>query len=188
MGGDHGLVLLAHRCRPNSRTSARSRGELDRPFPPTRARPMGSKSIANGRSTREELRSRCTHGPGAGSSKNRLRAHASSDLRHGRVIPNQNVARDLPQDGRGRSSHHAAELIEGEPIPEVELDGRLVVVVVADLQSRVHDLAGEILDVILEAGEHLGENCALTLEGWAVATVRSSCLLIRLIGTTLKLA
>ena len=55
------------------------------------------------------------------------------------------------------TAHHAAELIEGEPIPEVELDGRLVVVVVADLQSRVRDLAGEILDVILEAGEHLCE-------------------------------
>src|SRR3954471_12740435 len=62
------------------------------------------------------------------------------------------------------TAHHAAELIEGEPIPEVELDGWLVVVVVADLQSRIHDLAGEILDVILEAGQHLCENRALTLD------------------------
>ena len=43
--------------------------------------------------------------------------------------------------------------------------GALVVAVAADLQSRVRDLAGEILDVILEAGEHLCENRALTLDG-----------------------
>src|SRR3954453_6541560 len=71
----------------------------------------------------------------------------------------------MRSERHSQRAHHAAELIEGEPIPEVELDGRLVVFVVADLQSRVRDLAGELLDVILEAGEHLCENRALTLDG-----------------------